>query len=547
MSLNVDQNALSDADLLSAVQNGDADAYGVLFERHRDAALRLARQLDPSNADDLVSESFVRVYDRVREGRGPEAAFRAYLLTSLRHLFIDRQRSGKHESATDDFETIAPAVPFTDTAELGFERSTTAQAFTSLPERWQAVLWHIDVEGAKPAEVAPLLGLTPNSVSALLYRAREGLRQSYLQHHITAASPAGCEATIGSLGAYVRGGLSSRELGKVESHLDTCRSCMGLVVELQEMNQGLGAFIAPLVLGAAAIGYVPGTTFAGTTTPPISSFAPIALAFGSGVSSVAVAVSGVALATSGTAGDSHQASAPPVITAPTSNATAPTAAPVTPTDTPTPPVVPPFKPGESPNASTIPALEPNVPTRTPDPKPTAHETSKPTKPHPKPTKPHEPTPTPSPTVPQPTASSPATPTPTVPTPTPPVLPLQMPLNVGVSIDPSTMAANPRLLTLTWKAGAARDSSPRNYSVIFTFVSPADVIGGAITKVDGPLVCPTTSGLAITCSLQITPGEIGKAEVTVSDSDIGGTIEFVPSDSLEGVGLTLPFAYTSVRT
>jgi len=38
------------------------------------------------------------------------------------------------------------------------------------------VLWHSEIEGARPAEVASLLGLTANGVAVLAYRAREGLR-----------------------------------------------------------------------------------------------------------------------------------------------------------------------------------------------------------------------------------------------------------------------------------------------------------------------------------------------------------------------------------
>ena len=36
------------------------------------------------------------------------------------------------------------------------------------------VLWHLEVENQKPADIAPLLGMSANSVSALAYRAREG-------------------------------------------------------------------------------------------------------------------------------------------------------------------------------------------------------------------------------------------------------------------------------------------------------------------------------------------------------------------------------------
>ncbi|MGH3476316.1 MAG: hypothetical protein ACRDQD_05705 [Nocardioidaceae bacterium] len=45
----------SDAELISQVRAGDIDAYGMLYDRHRDAAQRLARQLTTSvEADDLV-------------------------------------------------------------------------------------------------------------------------------------------------------------------------------------------------------------------------------------------------------------------------------------------------------------------------------------------------------------------------------------------------------------------------------------------------------------------------------------------------------------
>ena len=45
------------------------------------------------------------------------------------------------------------------------------------------VLWHLEVENQKPADIAPLLGMSANSVSALAYRAREGLRQAFLNMH----------------------------------------------------------------------------------------------------------------------------------------------------------------------------------------------------------------------------------------------------------------------------------------------------------------------------------------------------------------------------
>jgi RNA polymerase sigma factor (sigma-70 family) len=126
----------ADAELISAVRGGDADAYGELFERHVVAARRLARQLvPPADAEDLVSEAFAKVLSLLQRGSGPDVAFRAYLLTAIRRLHVDRIRANARVQPTDDLEPFDPGVPFRDTAVEGFENAAAAKAFASLPER----------------------------------------------------------------------------------------------------------------------------------------------------------------------------------------------------------------------------------------------------------------------------------------------------------------------------------------------------------------------------------------------------------------------------
>lgn len=247
----------SDAELIAWVRSGDLEAYGVLFARHRDAALRLARSLMPgSDADDLVSDGFAKVLGVLQKGGGPDLAFRAYLLTAIRRLHIDRIRAVRRTTPTDDLEALDKGEPFSDPAVAGFENAAAARAFASLPERWQLVLWHLEVEGQKPAEVAPLLGMSANSVSALAYRAREGLRQAFLQMHAADVLDDRCTATRQLLGGYVRQGLSRRDNHKVSEHLQTCRPCTALYLELTEVNSSLAAILGPVVLGSAAAAYL---------------------------------------------------------------------------------------------------------------------------------------------------------------------------------------------------------------------------------------------------------------------------------------------------
>jgi len=246
-----------DAELISAVRGGDIDAYGELFARHVDSARRLARQLaGPADADDLVSDAFTKVLTVLQRGGGPDLAFRAYLLTAVRRLHVDKIRAGSRLRPVDDLTPFDPGLPFHDTAVAGFENAAAARAFASLPERWQMVLWHTEVEQQKPADIAPLLGMSANSVSALAYRAREGLRQAFLSQHATDPDDVDCAWTRDHLGAYVRSGLSRRDASRVDDHLASCRACAAVYLELTEVNSGLAGILAPLLLGSAGAGYV---------------------------------------------------------------------------------------------------------------------------------------------------------------------------------------------------------------------------------------------------------------------------------------------------
>lgn len=405
-------DAPSDADLIAAVRGGDNAAYGALFDRHREAANRLARQLVRGpDADDLVAESFTRVLVTLQQGKGPDESFRAYLLTAMRRFHIDRIRAGARVHSTGDERELDRTVEWVDPAEMRFESGAAAQAFAALPERWQTVLWHLDVEGQKPADVAPLLGMSANSVSALAYRAREGLRQSYLQQHLGVEQREACRNTTDKLGAFVRDGLSTRDSVKVEAHLDECARCMGLYLELREVNSNLAAWLAPALLGAAATGYLAATsaaTAAGSAgalialkgglthaLTPIKALGPAGTTAAAGVATIAVvATVAVSIAgsddkteatadqrPSGTPSASATADTDPTPTTPT-----PTESPVEPTPTPTL-----TSDTDSGTSENIVQPTPRPTTDTPDPKPTAPKPT-PTTPKPRPTTP-KPTPT----------------------------------------------------------------------------------------------------------------------------------------------------------
>ncbi|WP_021593836.1 sigma-70 family RNA polymerase sigma factor [Actinomadura welshii] len=254
----VSDAGVSDAALIRRARDGDASAYGALYERHLPAARGLARHLAGRDAaDDAVQDAFARILAVLKRGGGPGSDFRPYLLTVVRRTVYDRRRTDRRVHHTGDIEAFDPGTPFEDTAVEELERSLVARAFLSLPDRWQTVLWHTEVEGAKPAEVAPILGVTANSAAALAYRAREGLRQAYLRMHLDGVeADDACRPVQEKLGSYVRGALAARETRRVKRHLDGCKRCKAFHAELACVNSALRDVLGPLVLGSASTAYL---------------------------------------------------------------------------------------------------------------------------------------------------------------------------------------------------------------------------------------------------------------------------------------------------
>ncbi|MEX0174106.1 sigma-70 family RNA polymerase sigma factor, partial [Streptomyces sp. LMG1-1-1.1] len=263
----------SDSELVQLMRDGDGSAYEELFRRHSDAVRRYARTCcrDAHTADDLTAEVFARTLQAVRGGAGPEQAVRAYLMTTVRRVAANWARTQKREHLVEDFAVFAAEaarsseVSDQDTMDLGAdvramheaEQSLAMQAFRSLPERWQAVLWHTTVEEESPSDVAPLFGLTANATAVLASRAREGLKQAYLQAHVSQSLTAegDCARYADRLGAYARGGLRMRAERGLRKHLEECAKCRLAAGELAHVNAGIPALLPVAVIGWFAAGY----------------------------------------------------------------------------------------------------------------------------------------------------------------------------------------------------------------------------------------------------------------------------------------------------
>jgi len=247
-----DASLVSEEELLDRAREGDRSAFGTLYLRHRDAARKVAGMCASSAADaeDAVAEGFARVFAALPRMAGRQIAFRPYLLTCVRNAATDRLRRERRIDLRDQMPEAASTAQADDMALMGLERNLVGEALQALPARWRTVLWLTEVEGLSPAEVSRRIGIKPNAVAALAYRARKGLREAYLQAHLKAEASEDCRATVSRLGNYVRGDLAEKERVAVQAHLDACAKCRCRRDELTDVNATLrNAFLpVPLLL-----------------------------------------------------------------------------------------------------------------------------------------------------------------------------------------------------------------------------------------------------------------------------------------------------------
>lgn len=162
---------------IKAAQAGDAGAFRLVYEAHvgRVHALCLRLTGEPSWAEELTQDVFVRVWERLGSFRGDSAfgtwLYRLAMNEVLMALRSTRRREHKVETRSEPPEALARVGREPESA-IDLER-----AIATLPEGCRTVFVLHDVEGLRHEEIARLTGTAVGTSKAHLFRARRLLRE----------------------------------------------------------------------------------------------------------------------------------------------------------------------------------------------------------------------------------------------------------------------------------------------------------------------------------------------------------------------------------
>jgi RNA polymerase sigma-70 factor (ECF subfamily) len=161
---------------MARVAAGDTAAFRALVERHAAMVHALAwRMLGPADAEDVVQESFTRLWVNAKGWAPAGGGLGGWLRRVATNLCLDRLR--KPRTVSDDLlADHEDEAPLAD-ARLDEARrqAAVADAVRALPDRQCAAIVLTYYEGVPNAEAAAILGLGVKAVESLLVRARRGL------------------------------------------------------------------------------------------------------------------------------------------------------------------------------------------------------------------------------------------------------------------------------------------------------------------------------------------------------------------------------------
>jgi len=167
--------------VIAAAESLDQDALSAIFDEYAPAIYKYLLRLGVSSqeADQIVGDVFVRLLEKLAEGKGPHTNLRSYLFQIAYHLVIDqareRQRTAPLDLADSVKEDMEPVQSRTEEKMILEELSEAMQHDLTEDQRNVIVLRFQEDFSLK--ETAEILGKDVNAIKALQNRGVNKLRQ----------------------------------------------------------------------------------------------------------------------------------------------------------------------------------------------------------------------------------------------------------------------------------------------------------------------------------------------------------------------------------
>ena len=178
--------ANTDQELVARVQQGDKKAFDVLVLKYQHRIVNLVSRYvrDPSDAQDVAQEAFLKAYRAMPKFRGDSAfytwLYRIAVNAAKNHLVAKGRRPGAN-ATIEDAEGLDEGGLLSESASpealaMGGELAEVVEsALNGLPDELKAALMLREFDGLSYDDIADVLGCPVGTVRSRIFRAREAI------------------------------------------------------------------------------------------------------------------------------------------------------------------------------------------------------------------------------------------------------------------------------------------------------------------------------------------------------------------------------------
>lgn len=173
-----------DATLAERIRFGDSEALGVLYDRYAALALGVALRIvtDRAQAEDVVHDGFVAVWQKIGGFDASRGTLRTWLLTVVRNRAVDRVRRRRPtveiDAADEQPQLSSGGNPTWDEALQEISAEQVRRAINLLPDEQRTAIELAYFRGHTYREIAEITGVPHGTASGRLRLALAKLRES---------------------------------------------------------------------------------------------------------------------------------------------------------------------------------------------------------------------------------------------------------------------------------------------------------------------------------------------------------------------------------
>lgn len=173
---------MNETDLITGIQNGDKDAFALLYELYKNKAVRTAYLItgNSASAEDVAQEAFVKCYTEIGKLQNPEC-FRTWFYRLLVRVAWKYSKTEKRIIPVSDVfeESRSTGDKSVEEQYLNAETSNILnEQIRKLDKKKQTVVLLYYYSGLSTSEIAQVMGCLEGTVKSRLHYARKILQKN---------------------------------------------------------------------------------------------------------------------------------------------------------------------------------------------------------------------------------------------------------------------------------------------------------------------------------------------------------------------------------